>query len=119
MRLTVDRYIAVEGCNFRFPAVAAAVRSNFIAVIIENQIAVDISSTVGMIDNDVVTGEVRIIEAKMDIALRMNLQWIYINFSGIACYRYCRIICRKLYENISLQVIYTCERIKGRSEERR
>ena len=50
MQLTVDRYIAVEGCNFRLPAVAAAVRGNFIGVIIENQIAVYISSSVGMIN---------------------------------------------------------------------
>ena len=36
MRLTIDRYITMEGCNFRFPAVAAGVCGNFIAVIIVN-----------------------------------------------------------------------------------
>ena len=84
MRLTIDRYITMEGCNFRFPAVAAAVCGNFIAVIIENKIAVYIGSSVGMIYIYLIAGKAHIAEAQMNIALAVNLHSIKIYLSGIA-----------------------------------
>ena len=84
MRLTVDRYIAVEGCNFRFPAVAAAVCGNFIGVVVKLQIAVYISGSVGMINIYLIAGKAHIAEAQMNIALTVNLHSIKIHFGGIA-----------------------------------
>lgn len=84
MRLTVDRYIAMKGCNFSLPAVAAAVCGNFIAVIIENKIAVYIGSSVGMIYIYLIAGKAHIAEAQMNIALAVNLHSIKIYLSGIA-----------------------------------
>ena len=84
MRLSVDSNVAVEGCNFRPPAVAAAVRGNFIAVIIENQIAIYISSSVGMIYIYLIAGKAHITKAQMNIALAVNLHSIKIYFGGIA-----------------------------------
>lgn len=84
MRLTVDRNITMEGCNFSLPAVAAAVCGNFIAVIIENKIAVYIGSSVGMIYIYLIAGKAHIAEAQMNIALAVNLHSIKIYLSGIA-----------------------------------
>ena len=83
MRLTVDCYIAVEGCNFRLPAVAAAVCSNFIAVIIKNKIAVYIGSSVGMIYIYLIAGKAHITKAQMNVALTVNLHSIKIYLGGI------------------------------------
>ena len=83
MRLTVDCYITMEGCNFRFPAVAAAVCGDFIGVIIENKIAVYISSSVGMINVYLIAGKAHIAEAQMNIALAVNLHSIKIYLGGI------------------------------------
>ena len=84
MRLTVDRYITMEGCNFRLPAVAAAVCGNFIAVIIKNKIAVYIGSSVGMIYIYLIAGKAHIAEAQMNVTLSVNLHSIKIYLSGIA-----------------------------------
>lgn len=84
MRLTIDRNITMEGCNFSLPAVAAAVCSNFIAVIIENKIAVYIGSSVGMIYIYLIAGKAHISEAQMNIALAVNLHSIKIYLSGVA-----------------------------------
>ena len=84
MRLTVDRNITMEGCNFSLPAVAAAVCGNFIAVIIENKIAVYIGSSVGMIYIYLIAGKAHIAEAQMNIALAVNLHSIKIYLGGIA-----------------------------------
>ena len=85
MRLTVDRNITMEGCNFSLPAVAAAVCGNFIAVIIENKIAVYIGSSVGMIYIYLIAGKAHIAEAQMNIALAVNLHSIKKHLGGIAC----------------------------------
>ena len=84
MRLSVDSNVAVEGCNFSLPAVAAAVCGNFIAVIIENKIAVYIGSSVGMIYIYLIAGKAHITKAQMNIALAVNFHSIKIYFGGIA-----------------------------------
>ena len=85
MRLTVDRNITMEGCNFSLPAVAAAVCGNYIAVIIKNKIAVYIGSSVGMIYIYLIAGKAHIAEAQMNIALAVNLHSIKKHLGGIAC----------------------------------
>ena len=84
MRLTIDRYITMKGCDFRLPAVAAAVCSDFVGVIIENQIAIYISSSVRMIYIYLIAGEAHIAEAQMNVTLSVNLHSIKIYLSGIA-----------------------------------
>ena len=83
MRLTVDRYITMEGCNFRLPTVAAAVCGNFIAVIIKNKIAVYIGSSAGMIYIYLIAGKAHITEAQTNIALAVNLHSIKIYLGGV------------------------------------
>ena len=83
MRLSVDRNVAVEGCNFCPPAVAAAVCSDFVGVIIENQITIYISSPVRMIYIHLIAGKAHITEAQMNVALTVNLHSIKIYLSGI------------------------------------
>ena len=78
MRLAVDSNVAVEGCNFRLPAVAAAVCSDFVDVVIENQITIYISSSVGMIYIYFIAGKAHITEAQMNIALTVDLHSIKI-----------------------------------------
>ena len=84
MRLAVDFNIAMKGCNFRLPTITAAVCGNFIAVIIENKIAVYIGSSVGMIYIYLIAGKAHIAEAQMNVTLSVNLHSIKIYLSGIA-----------------------------------
>ena len=84
MRLTIDYNIAMEGCNFSLPAIAAAICGDFISIVVKLQIAIDIGSSVGMIYIYLIAGKAHIAEAQTNIALAVNLHSIKIYLSGIA-----------------------------------
>ena len=63
MRLAVDFNIAMKGCDFRLPAVAAAICGDVISIVVKLQIAIYTSSSVRMIYIYLIAGEAHIAEA--------------------------------------------------------
>ena len=84
MRLAVDFNIAMKGCNFRLPAVAAAICGDVISIVVKLQIAIYISSSVGMIYIHLIAGKAHITKAQMNVALTVDLHSIKIYLGGIA-----------------------------------
>lgn len=84
MRLAVDFNIAMKGCDFRLPAVAAAICGDVISIVVKLQIAIYISSSVRMIYIYLIAGKAHIAEAQMNVTLSVNLHSIKIYLSGIA-----------------------------------